>query len=288
MRVPEQIAGLEREVQAAQAALFSRESELLDLRAEWAILERQYEARIGSRLAELESLEAEIKACRQQLDEVRIWGRGGIRQRFGAQVASVGEQVWQARQASTSGFSFASFAERLAGQPRWGSPPLSPEDEAQLKTLYRKLSRRFHPDLAQDETERACRTERMTRINAAYTARDRHELELLVALPDCDAITEAFVAEQRLASLQDTLQRIQRRLQEIDGQIDQLVHGDLIELSVEIKLARRQGRDRWAEMEADVEAALAEKRAELAALIEQLQAYGIGPDSKWWCSPPRS
>lgn len=270
----EQIAGLERDVQAAQAELFVRESELLDLRAEWVILERQYNARVGSRLTELESLEAEIKACRKRLDEVRIWGRGGIQQRFGAQYTSVGEQYWQTRQTSTSGFSFVSFAEQLVEQP------LSPEDEARLKSLYRKLGRRFHPDLAQDETERVCRTEMMARINAAYTARDRHELELLATLPDCDAITEAYVAEQRLSSLQDTLQRIQRRLQEIDGEIDQLVHSDLIELSVEIRLASRQGRDLWAEMEADVEAALAEKRAELASLNEQLQAYGTGLDSE--------
>jgi len=64
----------------------------------------------------------------------------------------------------------------------------------------------------------------------------------------------------------------------VDREIDQLARSDLIELSVEIKLASRQGRDLWAEMEADVEAALAEKRAELASLKEQLQAYGTGPN----------
>ena len=268
----DQIAELEQAVQAAQAELFGRESELLDLRAEWTTLERQYEARIGPRLAELASVEEQIRAWRQQLEELQIWGRGGIQRRFGAQYASVGEQVRQARQASSAGFSFASFAEQLVEQP------LSPEDEAQLKALYRKLGRRFHPDLAQDEAERTCRTEMMAKINAAYSARDLRELELLAEQPDCDRVSEAWLAEQRLASLRDTLQRIERRLEEVDREIDQLVHSDLIGLSVEIKLASRQGHDLWAEMEADLEAKLAEKRAELASLKEQLQAYGTDPN----------
>ena len=53
-------------------------------------------------------------------------------------------------------------------------PPAEPVDaatEAEIKTLYRKMCRRFHPDLSQDPTEQAWRTELMTAINAAYAAR---------------------------------------------------------------------------------------------------------------------
>jgi chromosome segregation ATPase len=271
--IQDQIVELQEAIQAAQAELFRRESELLDLRAEWTALERQYEARVGTRLAELEGVEADIKACQQQLDEVRIWGAGGMQRRYGPQYASVGEQYRQARQEDASGFSFASFVEQLVEQP------LSPEDEAQLKTMYRQLCRRFHPDLAQDEAERICRTEMMAKINAAYTAKDLRAIESLAEQPDCDAISEAQVAEQRLASLRDTLERIQQRLGEIAGEIDQLVHSDLLELSIETKLASQQGRDLWAEMEADLKATLVEKKAELASLKEQVRAYGIEPDA---------
>jgi hypothetical protein len=259
-----QIDELERSVQAAEAELFSRESELLDLRTELIALERQYEARIGTGLAELEAVEAETRACQKQLDEVRIWGAGGAQRRFGAQYVSVGEQYRQTWQEKTSGFSFSSFADRLVERL------LSPEDEAQLKTLYRQLCRRFHPDLARDESERVCRTEMMAKINAAHTARDLQALESLSVQPDCDAIAETVV------SLRDTLQRIRQRLQAVEREMDGLVHSDFVALSVDIKLARRQGRDLWAEMEADVEQALVEKRAELASLRTQLRAFGTG------------
>jgi hypothetical protein len=271
-RIQDKILNLEQAIQAAQADLFSRESELLDLRAELAAIERQYEARIGARLAALEAVNAEIRVCRQKLDEAQIWGAGGIQRRYGPQYASAGEQYRQARQEDKSGFSFASFTEQMVEQP------LSPEKEAQLKSLYRQLCRRFHPDLAQDEADRACRTEMMAKINSAYAAQDLPELTSLSEQPDCDKISPEMAAGQRLVSLQDTLQRLLERRQDIDRQIAQLVHSDLIELSVQVKLARQQGRDLWAEMTADVESELAEKRAELEALEKQLQVYDAKPD----------
>jgi hypothetical protein len=115
----------------------------------------------------------------------------------------------------------------------------------------------------------------MAKINAAYTARDLQALESLSAQPDCEAISEAEAAEQRLASLRDTLQRIQQRRKAIEREIDELVHSDSVALSVEIKLARQQGRDVWAEMQADAEMALTAKKAELSSLKAQLRALGI-------------
>jgi hypothetical protein len=269
----EQISDLERQVQAAEIDLFNRESELLDLRAELTAFERQYEVRIGAKLAELEAVEAKIQTCEQRLDEVRIWGAGGIARRYGTKYASSGEQYRQARQKDDSGFSFASFIDQLVEQP------LSPENEARLKTLYRQLCRRFHPDLAQDQAERLCRTEMMAEINAAYTARDLGELESLSAQPDCDQVSPEMVAEQRLASLHDTLAQLLQRRQIVDRKFDQLAHGDLIELSLEVKLASQQGRDLWIEMEADVETSLAERKTELEMLKAQLEAHGIESDT---------
>jgi hypothetical protein len=269
----QEIRELERVIQVTQADLFNRESELIDLRTELTAFERQYEARIGARLAELDALEDEIKACQQKLDEVRIWGAGGMQHRYGPQHASASEQYRQSRQENESGFSFASFADHLVAQP------LSPEDEAQLKVLYRQLCRRFHPDLAQGEAERMCRTEMMAKINAAYAAQDLQALASLSQQPDCDKISPEMAAEQHLASLRDTLQQLEQRRRVIDLEIDQLVHSDLIELSMEVKLASQQGRDLWAEMEADVEAALSEKRVELRLVMEKLRSHGIGPDT---------
>jgi hypothetical protein len=268
-----QIRDLERMVRTAETELLKRESELFDLRADLAIFERLYEARIGIKLAELASVKAEIKACQRHLDDYRIWASAAVRRRFGAQYTPVVEQYRQAQQHDEPGFSFASFGDQLVDLP------LSAEDEQQLKKLYRQLCRRFHPDLAQDEVERKCRTEMMARINAAYTARDLHELMSLYAQTDCEAqvpngLSGRAKAKRRLESLRDILARIQQRLDVVNQELDKLVHSDLLGMSVEVKLARQQGRDLLTEMEANVNEELVENRAKLALLKIQLQTLG--------------
>ncbi|MFF8915983.1 hypothetical protein ACF08M_22290 [Streptomyces sp. NPDC015032] len=57
-------------------------------------------------------------------------------------------------------------AAMLTEQPVRPPKRVRPTEEA--RKLYRELARKAHPDLAQDETERARRDEFITRVNAAY------------------------------------------------------------------------------------------------------------------------
>lgn len=57
-------------------------------------------------------------------------------------------------------------AAMLTEQPVRPPKRVRPTDEA--RKLYRELARKAHPDLAQDEKERARRDEFITRVNAAY------------------------------------------------------------------------------------------------------------------------
>ena len=56
---------------------------------------------------------------------------------------------------------------------------LSTADDAELRTRYRALARRFHPDLARSDEERHHRQEMMHRVNAAWHARDLGALRAL-------------------------------------------------------------------------------------------------------------
>ena len=59
----------------------------------------------------------------------------------------------------------------LTEQPVRPPQRVRPSEEA--RKLYRDLARKAHPDLAQDEAERARRDEFIARVNAAYAARGR-------------------------------------------------------------------------------------------------------------------
>jgi uncharacterized protein with von Willebrand factor type A (vWA) domain len=147
--------------------------------------------------------------------------------------------------------------------------------EARVKKLYRQLCRRFHPDLVQNPAEQTWRTEIMTAINAAYAARSLVELQALAERPDRSPSVEIDVDEQRLAALHDRLQQIQRRLGEVKQETRELMNGSEVELSLDVKLAWRQGRDLLAEMAADVEEQLARKRVELDLMLAYMKELGI-------------
>lgn len=260
----EQLAHLRQQIEAAEAELIDREAELVDLRVELLAFRLEYDTRLGRRAMELEEVEAGIKRCQGLISRYRQWGPGGLpRTRTGEAYVPVEEQyrrTWQ--------------------QPKeWSSPPpAQPMDaatEAQIKKLYRQLCRRLHPDLTQDAAERAWRTEMMTAVNAAYAARSLVELQALAEKPDRSPAAETGTDEHRLAALNDKLQQIQRRLREVEQEIRRLTNSEMIQMSLEVKLAQRQGRDLLAEVAADVEQDLGRKRAELDFLLAQLRQLGI-------------
>ncbi len=244
--------------------MIEREAELVDLRAELFAFQLEYDTRVGRKAAELEEIEAEIKRCRQKLGQHRQWGASGSsRSGIAAGYVPVEEQY-----------------RRMWQQPRKPPPPppAKPVDaatEAQIKTLYRQLCRRFHPDLATDPAEQVWRTEMMTAVNGAYSARSLVELQALAERPDRSPSVETGTDEQRLAALRDKLQQIQRRLWEVEREIRELTDSQMIELSLEVKFARRQGRDLLAEMAADVEEDLARKRVELDLVVAELERLGV-------------
>ena len=260
----EQLAHLRQQIEVVETELIEREAELVDLRAETYAFRLEYDTRIGRRVAELEEVEAEIERCQRRISEYREWGPGGPPHTLdGTPYISVEEQY-----------------RRTWEQPETPPPPrpagrVDAATEARIKRLYRQLCRRFHPDLAQDAAERAWRTEMMTAVNAAYAARSLVELQALAETSDRSPSAETGTDEQRLTALRDRRQQVERRLREVEQEIRDLMNSPAIDLSLDVKLARRQGRDLLAEMAADVEKELERKRVELDLMLAYMKQLGI-------------
>ncbi|MCP4535564.1 MAG: hypothetical protein GY832_00285 [Chloroflexi bacterium] len=262
----EQLTHLRQQIETAEAELIEREAELVDLRTETYAFRLEYDTRLGRKVIELDKIETEIKRCQQRIDEYHEWGPDGPPYTLdGTPYASVEEQyrhAWQ--QPETS--------------PPPPPPPVKPVNaatDAQIKKLYRQLCRRFHPDLAQDASERVWRTEIMTTINAAYAARSLVELQALAERPDRSPSVESDTDEQRLTALRDKLQQVERRLQEVEQETHDLMNSPEIDLRLDVKLAQRQGRDLLAEMAAEVERELERKRVELDLALAYMRELGI-------------
>ena len=262
----EKLARLRAKLKERQDALIEAEAERADQLADVVAFEAQVESKIGHLLDELAGLEIAVRNYNQRLNRMRN------KASFGVAVDNVEEQfrrTWE------------------KPPPKPVKPPTktpTPTDERQVKRLYRQLARRFHPDLASDPQGRLLRTEKMAAINDAYAARSLAELMALAEGVDMAGLPSASQGQtegQMIEALEEELRRIERRIKAIRFEISNVTNRSSVQLSMEAKIARQQGRDLLAEMKADLELKIAKKTAERDFLKSQFDQLGpetrIGP-----------
>lgn len=157
-------ARLERAVRAAEQALIEYEIAVETFRVEVENFSRLHHQKLGpvyARLDELDARIAEAKAARTGDPEdvrkahearARVMPMPGVEELFHGWMDSEGL--------------FPEAAAMLTDRPVRSPERVRPSDEA--RRLYRELVRKAHPDLAQDDKERARRDEFIARVNAAY------------------------------------------------------------------------------------------------------------------------
>ncbi|MCI0395527.1 MAG: DnaJ domain-containing protein [Chloroflexi bacterium] len=256
----EKLARLRAALKEAQEELIESEAELADRLAEVHAFEREFEAGLGVLVDQLATLERELNHYQERMRRHRN------QEVFGSGYASIEEQfrrTWEVPPTAA---------------PTPPPEPVSPATEQQIKRLYRQLARRYHPDLASDTADREYRTEKMTAVNDAYAARSLAELVALSEEPDVTSLgrgKEGQTESQMVAALQAELARIHKRLRQIEAELSRLHHRASVQLSLEMKLAQRRGRNMLAEMAAELQQKIARKTAErdfLKAQFDQLES----------------
>ncbi|MCX4665735.1 J domain-containing protein [Streptomyces sp. NBC_01381] len=159
---------LEKAVRAAEQALIEYEIAVETFRVEVENFSRLHHQKLGPMYARLDELDAEIAEAlaarsgdpedRRKADEARarVMPMPGVEELF---------HGWM----DTDGL-YPEAAAMLTEQSVRPPQRVRPSDEA--RKLFRDLVRKAHPDLAQDDQERARRDEFITRVNAAYARGD--------------------------------------------------------------------------------------------------------------------
>ncbi|MFD4758400.1 J domain-containing protein [Streptomyces sp. NPDC058439] len=157
-------ARLAKAVRAAEQALIEFEIAVETFRVEVENFTRLHHQKLGPMYARLDELDAQIAEARaartgdpedlRKAQEARaiVMPMPGVDELFHDWIDSDGLSP--------------EAAAMLTEQPVRPPKRVRPTEEA--RKLYRELARKAHPDLAQDETERARRDEFITRVNAAY------------------------------------------------------------------------------------------------------------------------
>ncbi|MFE7168850.1 J domain-containing protein [Streptomyces sp. NPDC057616] len=159
---------LERAVRAAEQALIEYEIAVETFRVEVENFSRLHHQKLGPMYARLDELDAQIAEARaartgdpedrRKAEEARarVLPMPGVEELFHGWMDGEGL--------------FPEAAAMLTDQPVRPPQRVRPSDEA--RKLYRELARKAHPDLAQEDAERARREEFITRVNAAYARGD--------------------------------------------------------------------------------------------------------------------
>jgi hypothetical protein len=253
--------------------LKAAEAELNELKGQLNTFETQVDAQLGTLLDQLSELNAEtaaLDATLRHIRERRLYGADLMHYLDGAPQPAHKSNLTQSPPLGLADRA-AIHAKDLAHST--ASEPAIPD----IKVLYRKLARRHHPDLARNKADRQAAHEQMAEINQAYQAGDIKALMRLAGmwLPyGMDLPDEILSQASKIKSALSEQEQARQRLKTVRMQIDRLSNLPMVKLSLEVKLARHQGRNLLHEMAADLQYKVARKLAERDYLKAQINTSG--------------
>src|SRR6202035_6197976 len=155
-----------------------------------------------------------------------------------------------ARQARTQANESRATVEAHASEPTRAQP------SQELKSLYRQIAKRVHPDLSLDPLDpedRKLRQRFMGEANHAYEMGDVDRLKRI--LEEYESCPEAVLGEGVGADLVRIIRKITqvtRRLAEIELELKQLIGSELAKLKAKAEEYDKLGGDLLAEMAAQI------------------------------------
>lgn len=249
---------LEQAVRAAEQALIEFEIAVETFRVEVDNFSRLHEQKLGPMYARLEELDARILEARAaRSDDPEDRRRADEARARLMPIPGVEELMngWM----DGDGL-FPEATAMLTGQAVRPPQRVRPSEEA--RRLYRELARKAHPDLAQEDEERARREEFITRVNAAYARGSEAELRELAeewaAGPELKRVPSA--GEELYARL-EWLSRRKELLTLVARDLEESAIGSMLRLAPDDPDALLE------EIADGLRAQVTERETELAALL---------------------
>ena len=235
---------------AVRAALAEREADIAQIRCQLKVFEVRYLQRVGVLYAELDEIAARITER-----EVDLYDSDSARRR-----------AQEARQRAQETHEAAFGADQ---EPEEFDPSPS------LKTLFREVAKRIHPDFASDEAEQKHFTLLMTRANHAYSCGDAETLQRLL---DDHLEVNASVADEgdglALFRLVRQIQHVERDIAALDREHQALLASEIGQLYTDAEAASHEDRDLLAELGASLHERIADAQYRLEFVDRQVSAHG--------------
>lgn len=232
-----------------QTKLSLLELELATIDAELQSFNFRYLTRVGSRMARLDELRAQIAEIlfKEQPDKDEL---KAIYEDARKQANSTAETINAAERGESTHRRFAATEE--------------------LKRLYRLTAQAVHPDLAIDESDRLERTKWMTEANIAYRNGDESQLHHILDewQNRPEAVKGNDIASQLVRTIR-TLASVSKRIETIEKEIAKLRASELYQLKCQTDSANDEGIDMLAEICTLVDEQITLEQARLDHLLNK-------------------
>lgn len=239
---------LEKKIAERKDRLADLELELSDTRINLTAFERDYDRRVSPLERRLKDLKLDLVDARRKAERKAQWGdREPL-----VDVVDQFEKTWKRT---------GHAEEPLPVE----EPP--PQPTGDIKQLFRRLAKLYHPDLVTDPLEKRRRERKMADINNAYAARDIGALRAFLQKQEVHAETQpAKTRSEMVMAMEMELRQLDAAITRAEAQLQDLILSPLVQLMLDTSLARREGRDLLAEMARDLSDQIANMEAELATL----------------------
>ena len=244
------LLGKREQLTGVRANLAERESELAQLRAQLKSFEGRYLRQVGVLYAKLDALEARIAGR-----EVDLYGSDLARRR-------AEEARQRAQETHDAAHGAAHEAEEF-------DPPPS------LKTLFRDVAKRIHPDFARDDAEQRHFTLLMARANQAYSRGDIETLQRM--LDDHLEINASLAGEGAAAELFRMMRQIrhaERDIANLGSERETLLASEVAQLFLDAEAAAREHRDLLTELASSLREQVADAQRRFELIDRQISAHG--------------
>jgi hypothetical protein len=249
---PEEVEILRKreELAAVRMTLADRELELVDLRGQLAAFEGRYLRQVGALYAELDDWKARIS-------ELKTWFDPST-----AASARAREAREQSRQTYQDAHGTASEI---------GDFTPSPE----LKSLFRELAKRVHPDFAKDANDLDHRTRFMAEANRAYEAGDAKTLQRILDeyRDDASAVESEGIGAELIRIIRQ-ISQAKSSLAAIEQELAAIRQSEIALLRKHAEQRAQEGGDLLAELATAVQEQIARTEQEYERLAQQEKPRG--------------
>lgn len=228
--------------------LAEKELELATLEAKLITFERRYIRIVGRYVAELDRLEADIAELYLRLNPEKPEAHYQA-ETAREQAEKSEEEVRSAEEADRKKTSFPS--------------------SEKIKSIYRELCKKVHPDLTVDPAEKERRTEIMAEVNKAF--REGNASLLRTMLDDYKLFdSDEDFRKAKINHLKRKIKQTMKRLGQIREKMIRLEYSELYRLMKRVEEAEADGMDLLSLMAEEVKEKIRERRHTLELLQQEL------------------